>query len=186
MGIQLTLVHKVIAILVVAVAVCLGGVAAVLTRFKDDRSLYQAIKPGAYHPSFFWEYELARRNKAGWITDARTVAEKYAGVTRLCPDGKVEQSPAGPDQAIFIFTNKCWAGLFSAKKYRVDLIQRGAAWEIEWSGVQYRCARNPNDPGSILLARNPLRQMRNPVAALANSAVRSFAYNINPWHTTCP
>ena len=154
--------------------------------WHDDRAAYITLPPGKYHPSFFREYDIARRNHAGWLTDPYIVAQKYAGITNLCPSGVVQKLPTEPGRAIYLFTNKCWGGMFTAKKYRVDLVEQGGIWEIEWSGVQYRCSHNPDDPGSILLTHNPIRQYRNPLAVAFNNGIKSVAYNINPWRLTCP
>lgn len=154
--------------------------------WQDDRASYLELPRGHYHPSFFLEYDLARRNHAGWLTDPYIVAQKYAGITNLCPVGTVQQLFAEPGRVIYIFTNKCWGGIFAARKYRVDLIETQGVWEIEWSGVQFKCSQNPSDPGSVLLTLNPLRKVRNPLGLGFNNGVKSLAFNLNPWHTQCP
>ena len=186
MGIRLSLAHKLVVVGVGSLALCLGAAAAVFALFREDRNAYLTLPRGAYHPSFFFEYDLARRNHAGWLRDPRLVAQRYAGITRLCPNGTVQELPAAKGQATFVFINQCWAGVFAAKKYRVELIRRDTLWEIEWSGVLYKCARNLADIGNYLLVRNPLRQMRSALVVPVNNVVKSIAYNINPWHTACP
>jgi hypothetical protein len=153
--------------------------------WHDDRAYYLELSRGRYNPSFFLEYDLARRNRAGWLGDPFLVAWKYAYPTNLCPDGSVRQLPAETGKAIYIFTNKCLTGIYAAKRYRVDLIEQDGVWDIEWSGALYKCTRGAGDVGTLLMANNPLRQYRNPMAGAINTIINDFAFALNSWRTLC-
>lgn len=162
------------------------GVLVASVYARDDRGVYRALEPGEYHPSFFLEYARALKQDEPWLKNPQAVALSYAGATNLCPDSALRTLPAGPGQRVVVITNRCWAGVFAAKKWRVDLVLVDERWQVDWSGVTYKCARKLTDPGSFLISYNPLRQVRAAWAAPLNSGVRSLGYILNPWQTQCP
>lgn len=159
---------------------------ALWPHLTEDRSLFRELQRGEFHPSFFLEHARAVRQNALWPKDSRAVAVAYAGATRLCPISQLKQLSATPERAVYIIVNQCWAGVFAAKKWRVDLVLTDGNWDIEWSGVTYKCSRKLTDPGTLLVSNNPLRLVRAPWAVGVNRAVRAVGYQLNPWQTTCP
>jgi hypothetical protein len=178
--------------LVVAVVLLAGmlsvaaAAAAGLSLGRNDRARYLPVRAGDYYPAFFTDHARGRVQQALWLTNPQSVALRYAGPTRLCPNSSLRILSQDDNRASYVLTNECGAGAVAVKQRRVDLVRVADFWEIEWAGVLYKCSRDTTNPGSYLMRYNPLRQLRANWAQPWNDIMRWAAIQLNPWQTSCP
>ncbi|NIQ80319.1 MAG: hypothetical protein GTN93_19960 [Anaerolineae bacterium] len=121
------------------------------SELPDSRSDYRAYDLDS--PRFDWfhrEYDAALEADYSWIHKPEAVGLRLAGYPN--PDGVrpdiVRVYWPRPDKAIVVvIATGLMDDSVEAMKVRVDLVQRGHLWEVEWAGGQWRCW--PGRGGSI-------------------------------------
>ena len=153
---------------------------------RDVRGDYRTLEPDVYHPTFFARYAIARQHEAGWLRSAALVAVRYVGSTRVCPTQQILQLAEDEGRMTFVITRSCPYSVATVKQYRIELVEQGGFWEIEWAGLRVKCATNQSRVGAFLITHNPFQVSNVPWASSLNNAVRSFAKSLNPWLPECP
>lgn len=172
----------------VAIVVLLGLGALGLAfrwRLRGNRYGYRTLATDLFHPTFFPRYAAARQERAGWVRSAPDVALTYVGWSRLCRDQQVSHIPAPEGQAIIVVTQTCPYTPTPVRQYRVELVWRADAWEIEWAGMRLKCAVNKSPLGAYLIKHNPFSNGRLPWLQPLDHAFLSMAASLNPWLPVC-
>jgi hypothetical protein len=91
---------------------------------------------------FYQEHDAALEAGDCWIEDPRQVALRLAGYPN--PDGARPDIvgvywPQRDKAIIVVLATGLHDDSVEAMKVRVDLVQRGDLWEVEWAGGQRRC-----------------------------------------------
>jgi hypothetical protein len=121
--------------------VCLAlAVAVVASMLSDDRSTYQASSTDAL-AQFAHEQQEARGRGAAWVGDAGEVAARFT-CREECGPRLVSSAATDPGRTVYLIEYpNIEDDSIQAMKYRVDLVQNGGAWEVEWAGWKQRCRR---------------------------------------------
>jgi hypothetical protein len=170
---------------VIGVGGPLGWQVARVLAAPDDRSTYRALDPNVYYPNFFKQFAQARTRGAAWVLVPPEMALAYVGRTRVCPDQQISSLPVEDGRKVFIITRTCPYSRMVVRQYRLEMIERDGAGEIEWAGMRLKCAVNQSPVGAYLVNHNPFAA-RFAWAMPINKVVRSFANTLNLWMPECP
>ena len=147
------------------------------------RTAYQTLERNVYFPSFFPRLADARREGAGWVKNARTVALAYVATARGCDTESVREHSAGADRTVFTITRVCPYRVAPIKQFRIDLVRRDGFWEIEWAGLRLKCAANQNRLGAFLI-EHTTSQSYGWVLPVFN-VLKSSSGIIDRWTASC-
>jgi hypothetical protein len=111
----------------------------------EDRSAYIPID--IYTRTEFWTaYYWARDHRGGWLEDAQEVALEFVVEGEEWSRRTISIHPMEQDKVSVVIDRRVYDDSIAQIKYRVDLIQRGSAWEVEWAGTMHKCARDGIPP----------------------------------------
>jgi hypothetical protein len=87
-------------------------------------------------------YNTASDNQEDWITDPQEVALRFAGFPNLegiLPDEVIVFPTSTEQVTIIILQLQIPDDSVASVETRVDLVQNGRSWEVEWAGGRWRC-----------------------------------------------
>jgi hypothetical protein len=132
---------------IVALGVCLSisccaaaGVLLLDQPLPWPRKLYNAFAPSEL-AQFQQRLDLAQSSGADWANDPQVIGLWVAGYPNsdgTTPD-RVYTFTSADRATIVVSTLGCMDNSIRDKEARVDLVQVGTAWQIEWAGSRWRC-----------------------------------------------
>lgn len=112
-----------------------------MTRTRDVYQPYNLNSPA--FARFNQEYAIAQQSEGSWTADPRQVAMRLVGYPEnaaIAP-GNLQILPARRRHfTALILESGHAAAPVATREHRIDLVQKGKQWQVEWAGARWSCA----------------------------------------------